>query len=396
MSFHGVGRLHIVSGTVKAIDYIEILQNKLLPTARDLLGNQSWIFQDDNAPCHRAKVVQKWGNRWKCDRQTHIRNMAQEMGLVPKGLISRYFAETQPEVRIENNISSLLHEKETPDDIKAKLLSDLIPTYQRVMQTPPPPKPFEIPPELLTEPELPLTNIPEKHSEANYTFNDKNEFKVYGKPEYRSNVVDLFRYMMKNDQRVLTPTGFAKFYAALRHVNIPLEWIELAHRTLRERLYRAFTYRNSFKYYDILPELVHSYKHSIHRAHGFEPTKLTTDDEPELYKRLYHSNVDPQFSFTAGDIVRLSKAHKSYLPGWTEETIRIYKRYPTIHPTYTIQDFNSKEIEGRFYSEELLTIDKSTNDYWAIEKIIRTKGKGASRQSFVKSGSDYQILKILG
>ncbi|GFY29882.1 transposable element Tcb1 transposase [Trichonephila clavipes] len=60
MSSHGVGRLHIVSGTVKTMDYIEILQNKLLPTARDLLGNHSWIFQDDNAPCHRGKVVQKW------------------------------------------------------------------------------------------------------------------------------------------------------------------------------------------------------------------------------------------------------------------------------------------------------------------------------------------------
>ncbi|GFY33761.1 transposable element Tcb1 transposase [Trichonephila clavipes] len=60
MSSHGVGRLHIVSGTVKALNYIEILENKLLPTARDLFGNQSWIFQDDNAPCQRAKVVQKW------------------------------------------------------------------------------------------------------------------------------------------------------------------------------------------------------------------------------------------------------------------------------------------------------------------------------------------------
>ncbi|GFX91882.1 transposable element Tcb1 transposase [Trichonephila clavipes] len=60
MSSHGVGRLHNVSGTVKAMDYIEILQNKLLPTARDLFGNQSWIFQDHNASCHRAKEVQKW------------------------------------------------------------------------------------------------------------------------------------------------------------------------------------------------------------------------------------------------------------------------------------------------------------------------------------------------
>ncbi|GFS76568.1 uncharacterized protein TNCV_1621691 [Trichonephila clavipes] len=41
MSAHGVERFHIVSGTVKAMDYIEILQNKLLPTARDLFGNQS-------------------------------------------------------------------------------------------------------------------------------------------------------------------------------------------------------------------------------------------------------------------------------------------------------------------------------------------------------------------
>ncbi|GFW70642.1 transposable element Tcb1 transposase [Trichonephila clavipes] len=60
MSSYGVGRLHIVSRTVKAVDYIEILQNKLLPTVRDLFGNQSWIFKDDNAPCHRAKVAQKW------------------------------------------------------------------------------------------------------------------------------------------------------------------------------------------------------------------------------------------------------------------------------------------------------------------------------------------------
>ncbi|GFX84368.1 uncharacterized protein TNCV_4134781 [Trichonephila clavipes] len=52
---YGVGRLHIVSGTVKVMDYIGILQNKLLPTAKDLFGGQ-----DDYAPCHRAKVVQKW------------------------------------------------------------------------------------------------------------------------------------------------------------------------------------------------------------------------------------------------------------------------------------------------------------------------------------------------
>ncbi|GFX26455.1 putative mariner transposase [Trichonephila clavipes] len=65
MSSHSVGRFHIVSGTVKAMDYIEILQNKLLPTARDFLGIQSWIFQDDNAPC----IVQSVGREGTEDDQ---------------------------------------------------------------------------------------------------------------------------------------------------------------------------------------------------------------------------------------------------------------------------------------------------------------------------------------
>ncbi|GFV56011.1 transposable element Tcb1 transposase [Trichonephila clavipes] len=63
MSSHGVGRLHITSGTMKVMDYIEILQNKLLPTTRDVFGNQPWIFQDDNSPCHRAKVVHNVNRR---------------------------------------------------------------------------------------------------------------------------------------------------------------------------------------------------------------------------------------------------------------------------------------------------------------------------------------------
>ncbi|GFU61005.1 uncharacterized protein TNCV_4436361 [Trichonephila clavipes] len=60
MSSHGVGRLHIVSGAVKALEYIEILENKLLPTARDLFGNPSCVFTDNNPSRHRLKVVQKW------------------------------------------------------------------------------------------------------------------------------------------------------------------------------------------------------------------------------------------------------------------------------------------------------------------------------------------------
>ncbi|GFX47327.1 uncharacterized protein TNCV_4992331 [Trichonephila clavipes] len=78
--------------------------------------------------------------------------MARKMALVPKKLVSEYYQLNKPEIRVEDNISNLLHDEEKSDDVKAKLLSHWIPKYQRLMQ--PPPKPFEIPKKLLQETEV--------------------------------------------------------------------------------------------------------------------------------------------------------------------------------------------------------------------------------------------------
>ncbi|GFV28677.1 uncharacterized protein TNCV_3986271 [Trichonephila clavipes] len=77
--------------------------------------------------------------------------MARKMALIPKEPVSEYYQLNKPEIRVEDNISNLLHDEEKSADVKAKLLSHWIPKYQRLMQPPPPPKPFEIPKELLQE-----------------------------------------------------------------------------------------------------------------------------------------------------------------------------------------------------------------------------------------------------
>lgn len=60
--YKGVGRLHIVSKgtTVNAMVYRTILEKRMLPSARDLFPDNNYIFQDDGAPCHRAKTVATW------------------------------------------------------------------------------------------------------------------------------------------------------------------------------------------------------------------------------------------------------------------------------------------------------------------------------------------------
>jgi transposase len=59
MAASGVGRLKIVEGMVNATKYIEILQQSMLPSAERLFASD-FFFQDDNAPCHRAKIVASW------------------------------------------------------------------------------------------------------------------------------------------------------------------------------------------------------------------------------------------------------------------------------------------------------------------------------------------------
>ncbi|GFX70583.1 uncharacterized protein TNCV_875571 [Trichonephila clavipes] len=80
--------------------------------------------------------------------------MARKMALVPKELVSEFYQLNKPEIRVEDNISNLLHDEEKSDNVKAKLLSHWIPKYQRLMQPSPPPKPCEIPKELLQETEV--------------------------------------------------------------------------------------------------------------------------------------------------------------------------------------------------------------------------------------------------
>ena len=60
MASNGIGRLHICEGMMNATKYAAVLETKLLASARSLFPDEYWIFQDDNAPCHRAKLVKRW------------------------------------------------------------------------------------------------------------------------------------------------------------------------------------------------------------------------------------------------------------------------------------------------------------------------------------------------
>ena len=66
ISCYGVDPLAKINGRMKGKDYIDLLSANLLPYMQSM--GPRYTFMDDNAPCHRARVVSQWmfTNDLKC------------------------------------------------------------------------------------------------------------------------------------------------------------------------------------------------------------------------------------------------------------------------------------------------------------------------------------------
>lgn len=60
ITFNGVGTLVPVDGSINSAKYVEVLDDHLWPVVAKNFGNEPWIFQDDNAPCHASRFTIQW------------------------------------------------------------------------------------------------------------------------------------------------------------------------------------------------------------------------------------------------------------------------------------------------------------------------------------------------
>ena len=75
MAANCIGKLELVFGMMSGTKYIDVLERKMLPTARSLHSDDNWILHDDNAPDHRAKIVQHWCKSLKLKEWISLSNL---------------------------------------------------------------------------------------------------------------------------------------------------------------------------------------------------------------------------------------------------------------------------------------------------------------------------------
>jgi transposase len=54
--------------------------------------------------------------------------------------------------------------------------------------------------------------------------------------------------------------------------------IESVHRTIRDKLYKYFTYKNTYRYIDVLVDFVTGYNNTVHNATGMAPARISDKD----------------------------------------------------------------------------------------------------------------------
>lgn len=149
--------------------------------------------------------------------------------------------------------------------------------------------------------------------------------------------------------------------------------VERVNRTLKEKLWKAFSLNGSFNWIDIIDTIVYQYNHTKHRTIKMSPATVNKRNEKELletiYKPKYYLCIN---KYKVGDHVRISKHKlkfdKGYTPNWTSEifTIRHVNRKCPV--TYLLKDYEGCNISGCFYEPELQKV-KHENLY-LVEKIL--------------------------
>jgi hypothetical protein len=72
LSFNGIGTLADIKGNINSQIYIDVLENNLWPVIARHFADNEYVFQDDNAPVHRARITENYKQENNTDHHTYF------------------------------------------------------------------------------------------------------------------------------------------------------------------------------------------------------------------------------------------------------------------------------------------------------------------------------------
>ncbi|KAL3104610.1 hypothetical protein niasHT_022321 [Heterodera trifolii] len=149
---------------------------------------------------------------------------------------------------------------------------------------------------------------------------------------------------------------------------------ERANRSIKERLYRYFTERNTYKWIDVVQDIVRAINHSPNSSIGMRPADVNFKNAEALRQKLHDAAenvVRSKPKYRVGDRVRIEKYkhvfQKGYLPRFTNELFTVVEVHTERSPVvYRLRDDHNEIISGTV-EQQFVQIEWQTGNTVRIE-----------------------------
>ena len=172
-------------------------------------------------------------------------------------------------------------------------------------------------------------------------------------------------------------------------------YAERAIRTIKGRLSRYMTHKQTHKWVDVIGEITRSYNNTHHRGIKQSPASIRDEDEVGQWMLQYNTLSENsrtkvpyvKYKFKVGEEVRISFLRRAFQKQhderWSREIFTITGRIMKNGiPQYTLRDYSGTDIKGKFYQSQLLKA--YPGDTFLIERIIGRRNRSGDAEVLVK------------
>lgn len=198
-------------------------------------------------------------------------------------------------------------------------------------------------------------------------------------------------FTSKTTQQMFHEHGVHHF---LTNNEVKANYAERVIRTLKLRLKRYETWKQTHEWKDIIGDITNSYNNTYHRTIKRTPRSVNKENQAEVWMVQYAATsadkADGHFKFKEGDYVRISHLRRAFQKEYDERyTGEIFKvaarRVRGGLNIYILKDFYDEQVEGTFYEPELQSITADPEGVYKVDKILRSrKRRGVGKEYLVR------------
>ena len=150
---------------------------------------------------------------------------------------------------------------------------------------------------------------------------------------------------------------------------------------LRSRVYKYFTYKQTYNYIDNLQNTVSSSNNTYHGSIKMTPSEVTRENQEQSWITQYAEPLLRQRKRQIKVKYRVDAlVDREYSERWTGELFRIVGVLTKNRiPMYKLQDYMGESVDGYFQELQAAVIDQP----YKISKILRTRKTDGRKQYFV-------------